>query len=301
MKKFRFKQFSDFIDRFNLHGKKIVEIGCGNGNNLTIVKECGAEPYGIEFSEEAAEKAKSMGLHVYNTFLDSDNCKIDDIFFDGFYTFNFLEHLPNPLETLRGMRNNLSDNAYGIVEVPNTDMLLNGGVFYDFVLDHLFYFTKDTLKMLLFLSGYEVLSCNSIWNDFIISAIVQKRKKLDLSCFERQKEIIITQIDKYISGYESYKVAVWGASHQAFFILALLKNARQLKYVVDSAEFKQGRYTPVSQIPIVAPEQIHADPVKAIIVMASSFSDEVVKHIKNRFDRNIDISVLRSEGLEIVI
>jgi hypothetical protein len=220
--------------------------------------------------------------------------------FDGFYTLNFLEHLPNPLETLRGIYNNLSDNAYGIVEVPNTDMLLNRGVFYDFVLDHLFYFTKDTLKVLLQLSGYEVLSCNNVWNDNIISAVVQKRKKLDLSCFENQKEVVITQIEEYISGYEPYRVAVWGASHQALFILAMLKNAQYIKYVVDSAKFKQGRYTPVSHIPIVEPESIRKDPVEAVIVMASSFSDEVVRYIEEQFDGNMKISVLRTYGLEVI-
>ena len=298
MKQFRASQFSDFINKFNLHGKKIIEIGCGAGDNLPVMENCGADSYGLEYSEKSVQRAKSAGLKVIKGFVDSSNYKISDTLFDGFYTLNFLEHSPNPVETLKGVYNNLSDEAYGIVEVPGTDVFLEKGIFYEFMLDHLFYFTKDTLNTVLQLSGFEVLSCDLVWHDYIISATVRKKKPLDLSYMERLRRNMVSQIDDYINSHES--VAVWGASHQAFFIMAMLNNAEKLKYVVDSAEFKQGKYTPVSHIPIVAPAKIHTDPVKAIIVMAGSYSDEVAHYIKAHFDENIQISVLRNYGLEII-
>jgi SAM-dependent methyltransferase len=300
MKLFRSTQFSDFINRFGLQGKKIIEIGCGNGDNLPVMENCGAVAYGLEYSEKSAQNAKLAGLKVIKGFVDSSNYKISDALFDGFYTLNFLEHLPNPMETLKGVYNNLSDDAYGIVEVPCTDIFLEKGIFYEFMLDHLFYFTKDTLSTVLQLSGFEVLSCELVWHDYIISAVVKKKKSLDLSYMEKLRNEIITQIDNYIDNYESHEVAVWGASHQAFFIMAMLKNAQKLKYVVDSAEFKQGKYTPVSHIPIVAPDNIKINPVKRIIVMAGSYSEEVVNHIKKQFNEDIKLSILREYGLEII-
>ncbi len=191
MRRFRSSQFSDFINRFGLHGKKIIEIGCGSGENLRILKESGAEPYGLEYSEKSVLTAKSMGLSVYQGFVDSSGYKIGDTLFDGFYTFSYLEHLPNPAETLKGVYNNLSDGAYGIVEVPNMDMFVKEGVFYEFMLDHLFYFTKDTLCTLLRLSGFDVLSCGTVWHDYIISAVVKKNKTLDLSYMEELRAGII--------------------------------------------------------------------------------------------------------------
>jgi len=85
MKQFRTSQFSGFIDKFNLQGKKIIEIGCGNGDNLHILKNCGVEPYGLEYSEKSVLAAKSMGLKVYQGFVDSNSYKISDMLFDGFY------------------------------------------------------------------------------------------------------------------------------------------------------------------------------------------------------------------------
>ena len=300
MRQFRKAQFSDFVTSFNLRNKKIIEIGCGNGDNLRILEDCGVKAYGLEYAEESIQSAKLAGLNVYRGFVDSSIYKVCDIFFDGFFTFSYLEHLLDPLETLRGVYNNLGDEAYGIVEVPNTDMFLEKGIFFEFMLDHLFYFTKDTLNTVLQLSGYDILSCDLVWHNYIISATVRKKKILDLSYMEKLRNDISAQIDGYINGYEPRKVAVWGASHQAFFIMAMLKGVHKLKYVVDSAEFKQGRYTPVSHIHIVTPDKINDDPVEAIIVMAGSYSDEVVRHIKMRFNEGIHISVLRNNGLEVV-
>jgi len=300
MRQFRNTQFSDFINRFGLHGKKIIEIGCGSGENLIILKNYDLMPYGLEYSEKSVLTAKSMGLNAYHGFVDSSDYKISDAPFDGFYMFSFLEHLPSPIETLKGVYNNLSDDACGIVEVPNMDMFLKEGVFYEFMLDHLFYFTKDTLNTVLRLSGFEVLNCDLVWHDYIISATIKKKKTLNLSYMESLRKNIVSQIDAYISSREPYSVAVWGASHQAFFIMAMLSEAKKLKYVADSAKFKQDKYTPVSHIPIVSPDKIASDPVKAIIVMAGSYSDEVIHYIRSHFDETVDVAALRPHGLEII-
>ena len=300
MRQFRSAQFSDFFNKFNLHGKKFIEIGCGKAENLPLLKNCGAIPYGLEYSEKSVLAVEAMGLNVHRGFVDSSGYRITGMPFDAFCSFSFLEHLPNPVETLRGISNNLCENAYGIVEVPNTDMFLESGLFYEFMLDHLFYFTKDTLNTVLQLSGYEVLNINLVRDNYIISAEVKKRKKNDLSYLEKSRSDLINGIDDYINSYEPSKIAVWGASHQALFILAMLKNSAHLKYVVDSADFKQGKYTPVSHIPIVSPDKIKTDPVEAVIIMAAGYSDEVARLIKERYGNTLKISILRPDGLEFV-
>ena len=39
MKKFREKQFNDFIEKFSLKNKKVIEVGCGKGEYLEILKQ----------------------------------------------------------------------------------------------------------------------------------------------------------------------------------------------------------------------------------------------------------------------
>ncbi len=74
----------------------------------------------------------------------------------------------------------------------------------------------------------------------------------------------------------------------------------KIRYVVDSAAFKQGKYTPATHIPIVAPETLGSDPVDAVIVMAASYSDEVARILRQKFPAGLEVVILRDFGLEPV-
>jgi SAM-dependent methyltransferase len=299
MKLFRQEQFFEFLERFDLFGKKIVEIGCGRGEYLSIMKSCGAEAYGLEYSHDSVEACKDSGLNVYHGFIDSVNYKICESLFDGFFMLNFLEHLPNPLETLRGINNILRKEAYGIVEVPNTELTLKTNNFLDFISDHTFYFTKNSLNTILQLSGFEVLEIQESWSDNLLSAIVKKRSSFDSSGFKETKNHIVSKLDSYIEAFRPNRVAVWGASHMTFSLLPELLNVNYIQYVIDSAKFKQNRFTPVTHIPIVVPDHIRDEPVAAIIVIAAGYSDEIVKIIRKEYGCNIAVSVLSNCDLEI--
>lgn len=300
MKDFRLKQFENFVQKFSLKGKKVIEIGCGRGEYLSLMKQFGVAAYGLEYSKDSVRQCLKDGLKVSKGFIESDNYKLNDGPFDAFFILSFLEHLPEPNSTLRGIYNNLRNDAVGLVEVPNFDMILRNKLFSEFISDHLFYFTKDTLTTTLELNGFEVLECKEVWHDYIISVIVRKRKKLDLSTFSDQQIKIKKNIKEYLSKFPNKKVAIWGAGHQALAIIALLDLSKKIQYVIDSAPFKQGKFTPATHLPIVSIDYFEKNPVKAIIVIAGSYSDEVAKIIRKKYDKKIKVAILRDYGLEVV-
>jgi SAM-dependent methyltransferase len=300
MKDFRKEQFGNFINNFSLKGRKVIEIGCGRGEFLSIMPQFGIEAYGLEHSEESVMHCVKYGLKVSKGFIENGTQRLDYAPFDAFYILNFLEHLPDPNSMLRGMGNNLTDDGIGLVEVPNFDMILRNKLFSEFISDHLFYFTKDTLNATLRLNGFEIIDCNEIWYDYIISAVVRKRKKLDISHFYNHQTQLKNEIENYIRRFKDKKVAIWGAGHQALAIIALITLADKIKYVVDSASFKQGKYTPATHVPIVSPDKLASDPVDAVIVMAAGYSDEVARIIRHKFNNSINVAILRDFGLEVV-
>ncbi|MCD6399141.1 MAG: methyltransferase domain-containing protein [Candidatus Aenigmarchaeota archaeon] len=300
MKDFRKMQFGSFVQKYFLKGKKVIEIGCGRGEYLSIMQQSGVEAYGLEYSAESVMQCVKNGLKVSKGFIQSSSYRLKDAPFDAFYILNFLEHLPDPNSTLRGIYNNMTADAIGLVEVPNFDMILRNKLFSEFIGDHLFYFTKETLNATLSLNGFEIIECNEVWHDYIISAVIKKRKKIDISHFYQYQAQLKNEIEEYIHRFGDKKVAIWGAGHQALAIISLINLADKIRYVVDSAAFKQGKYTPATHLPIVSPEALNSDPVDAVIVMAASYSDEVVRIIRQKFDRNINISILRDFGLEEV-
>jgi len=300
MNDFRTKQFNDFAKKYALKDRKVIEIGCGRGEYLSIMSRVGLNAYGLEYNEASVNDCVKNNLRVSGGFVESDNYKIDSAPFSAFFILNFFEHLPDPNSTLRGIYNNLADGAVGIVEVPNFDMILRNRLFSEFMRDHLLYFTKETLITALSLNGFEVIECNVVWYDYIISAVVKKKGKMDFSSFDKHQKKIIKELKEFIDSFDGKDIAVWGAGHQAFAILSFLNSVGKIKYVVDSAAFKQGKFSPVTHIPIVSLKHLVANPVGAIIIMAGSYSDEVKKIIMEKFDKKIKIAILRDYGLEIV-
>lgn len=300
MKEFRIKQFDGFVQKYSLKGRKIAEIGCGKGEYLSLMHQAGAEAYGLEYSEEAVIHCNKNGLKVSKGFIENADYKLKDAPFDAFFMLNFLEHLPDPNSTLRGIYNNLADGAIGLIEAPNFDMILQKKLFSEFIPDHLFYFTMETLSTMLKMNGFEVIECREVWHEYIISAIIKRKQKTGMSHFYSHQEHLKNEIEKYILGFGEKKVAIWGAGHQALAVISMTNLAGKIRYVVDSAIFKQGRYTPATHIPIVAPDVLGSDPVNAVIIMAASYSDEVARIIRQRFDKKMNIAILRDFGLELL-
>lgn len=299
MKEFRIKQFSKFIKKYSLKRKRVIEIGCGRGEYLSIMKQCGADAYGLEYAAESVAECVKSGLNVSRGFIERSNYSLKHAPFDAFFMLSFLEHLPDPNSALRGLNNNLADGAIGLIEVPNFDMILRKKLFSEFICDHLFYFTRETLSAILELNGFEIIGCDEVWQDYLISVVVKKRKKLDIVHFYKHQAQLKKEIKGYIRRFKDKKVAIWGAGHQALAIISLMNIAGKIRYVVDSAVFKQNKYTPATHIPIVHPDVLNSDPVDAVIIMAGGYSDEVVKIIQTKYGRQINIAMLRDYGLDL--
>lgn len=301
MKEFRLSYFKEFVSRYGLAGKKIVEIGSGKGEFLNMMAQTGAEVYGIEHEKTAVDACIAQGLHVTREFVESAQQELQNAPFDAFFIMNFLEHIPDPNVFLQGISNNLSDNAIGLIEVPNMDFILDNVIYSEFIADHLMYFTEKTLWLLLEKNGFDILECNVVWHNYCLAAVVKKRPALQLSTFYEKQERIAYDINKFICANEQVglKTAVWGAGHQALAVIALSDIKDKIEFVVDSAEFKQNKYTPGTHVLIVPPEEVQRRGIGAIIVMAASYSDEVVAIIQASYPK-VKIAVLREKSLEIM-
>lgn len=299
MRTFRHKQFGHFVKKYRLKGRKVLELGCGRGEYLSIMKRQGVKASGLEYSKSAVDCCKSMGLNVERGYLSTGSKPLKSGPFDAFYIMNFLEHFPDPKSSLEAMGDNLRSGGIGLVEVPNFDMIIRKHLFSEFIKDHLLYFTKDTLETALKLSGFEVLESKVVWHDYIISSVVKKRELPVLESFYDSLQKIKKELTAFLGKHRKGRVAVWGASHQALAVMALAELAGKISYVVDSAPFKQGKFTTATHIPIVSPELLDLQPVSAIIIMAASYSDEVARIIKKKYGKKIKTAILRDYGLEI--
>lgn len=298
MRAFREMQFADWVHRHHLIGRKIIELGCGRGEYLALLQAAGVRAFGLEYADAAVRYCRASGLSVTRGYLSRRTQRLRGAPFDAFISLNFLEHWPNPVASLRGMWHNLSPQGVGLVEVPNFDMIMRQGLFSEFIADHLLYFTEDTLRFTLHRSGFDVLECRSVWHDYILSVEVRKRAPLDIDHLEQRRTAITDALHAFIARFPAGQVAIWGAGHQALAVIALAGIAPDVRYIIDSAPFKQNRYSPASHLRIVAPDILSSEPVQAVIVMAASYSDEVTSILRRRFSAELAVAVLRDDGLE---
>ena len=300
MTAFRRKHFKNFVEKNKLKNKKIVEIGCGTGHYLSILSDFDVDARGFEFARDSVEICRKKGLKVEMDFIDNSSRMLKGGPFEAFMIMSFLEHQPHPNKMLGGIYHNLTPGGIGLVEVPNFDMIIENNLFAEFIGDHLLYFTKETLERTLEINGFDVIYSQSVWYDYILSMVVKKREEHNLSNFIIRKEKVRKEITDFVKRYNENSVAIWGAGHQSLAIMSIVDLGKKIKYVVDSATFKQGRFTPATHIPIVEPDRLKLDPPKAVIVMAASYSDEVGRIINEKYNGLFDVAIHRNYGLEII-
>src|SRR3990167_1615476 len=283
MTEFRTQQFDNIFKRFSIHNKKVAEIGCGKGEYLSIINQLGVQAFGIEYAEASVKTCQEKKLNVLKGYINIPDYNIENGPFHAILILSFLEHVPDPNIVLAGIHHNMTDDAIAVIEVPNFNMILERNLFAEFISDHLVYFTKETLTRTLEINGFDIVETNTVWHDYIISAIVKKRPRLNISHFSNHQKEIEQDIATYCQRFGGKKIAIWGAGHQALLLMSLLDCSPMFKYVIDSADYKQHKYTPVTHIPIVPPDVLETDPVEAVIIMAASYSFEISRILKNRY------------------
>ena len=85
-----------------------------------------------------------------------------------------------------------------------------------------------------------------------------------------------------------------------YSVISLAGLSAHAEFIVDSAEFKQGRYTPGSKMHIKPPSVLTEGIIQNVLVMAAAYSDEVANQLKQSYPAVVRIGVLREDRVEII-
>lgn len=141
----------DFIGRHIKSCTRVLDIGCSTGILLAKLKEhYQAQSIGIEPGNTYRLYAQSSGLEVYPSLEEIQNTGVPR--FDLISMMHVLEHLPNPKEYLKELREKeLTENGWLLLEVPNLYA-------HDcFEVAHLISFSPHTLLQVVQQAGYRVI------------------------------------------------------------------------------------------------------------------------------------------------
>jgi 2-polyprenyl-3-methyl-5-hydroxy-6-metoxy-1,4-benzoquinol methylase len=170
--------------------KKILDIGCGNGKNIEFLnRKYNTNIVGIEPNLHAVNKGIKNGLKIYNNTIENLDEREK---YDLIYMLHVIEHLKDPVKSIKKAYNILNPGGQIIIGTPNTNSF-ERYIFRKYwdgwdTPRHLFIFNSNNIKSLLFQAGfkdiniyYEVYSLfNRSLNNFLEDKRLKKNKPLKI-------------------------------------------------------------------------------------------------------------------------
>jgi 2-polyprenyl-3-methyl-5-hydroxy-6-metoxy-1,4-benzoquinol methylase len=108
------------LERLRVKNGRVLDVGCGDGALVELAGQMGWHCFGVEFDDIAATAARRRGIEV----LAAEVSDIDpryDSFFDAITLSHVIEHMHDPLATLRHCRRVIKPGGYLWLQTPNID------------------------------------------------------------------------------------------------------------------------------------------------------------------------------------
>jgi SAM-dependent methyltransferase len=275
-KKYQRELATAWIDELSLAGKRILEIGCGDGTFLEPFLERGSRCFAFEPGPDAPI-ARARGIEVLDEHFTAS--RLPEIRPDAIVCRHVIEHLADPLEFMQAIA--LYSDAAGVRplflgEVPQVDKAIAEVRINDFLYEHVSNFTKRSFQTLMERSGFEVLAIESRYDDEVVTVVARptdcaERGRI-LASAERFREALDGQVTTVRGTIERWvasnrRVALWGATGKGAATINMFNLGRELcPIVVDSDPRKIGAFVPGTGQPIASPAILKTQPVDDVVV-----------------------------------
>ncbi len=156
------------------HNKSVLEVGAATGYFTKVLAERGCKVVGMEIDPGAAKQAEAFADRVVVGDVDDESVWdfVDDEAFDVITFGDVLEHLKDPLATLRFAKRKLKPFGFIVTSLPNVShgdvrlSLLHGSFQYrdTGLLDrtHIRFFTLETIRELLADAGFIIVETERV-------------------------------------------------------------------------------------------------------------------------------------------
>ncbi|MDT8303306.1 MAG: class I SAM-dependent methyltransferase [Sedimentisphaerales bacterium] len=283
------------IDKYDIHNKTILEIGCGKGEFLALMCQLGDNKgIGIDPAYVPERNPDTTGFRI-EFIQDFYSPKYSHLEADVICCRHTLEHIAPTLEFMQNIRKTISDRPDTLVffELPDVMRVLQEGAFWDIYYEHSSYFTAGSLAELFRISGFEL---DDLYHDYdgqyLIATAYPSRDSIchgknsdndmDISnqAVSEFRQKCSQKIDYWLRTIRKFnrygqRVVIWGSGSKAVAFLTTLKLSEEIEYIVDINPYRHGKYIPGSGHEIVAPEFLKKYKPHKIIVMNPVYCNEI--------------------------
>lgn len=145
---------------------RILEVGSAYGFFLETAREAGLDALGLEICDDAVASCQARGLNAHAGIITRDFLRQHGPF-DAIVMLDVIEHLPEPDNTMALLASALNQSGLLVLTTGNWSSLLSTITRSRWRLmtppQHLFYYTRSTLKKLANNHGLNVIRVNAPW------------------------------------------------------------------------------------------------------------------------------------------
>jgi len=302
---------------FNTKDSLVVEIGSNDGYLSQHFLKDNNKVLGIDPSAEMCRLAVDRGVETYNTLFTKEaagtvskkygNAKL-------IVANNVFNHSNNPVDFAEGVADLLAKDGVFVFELPYWGSTVESGRFDQTYHEHVSYFTmKSTYSLLskvgLKITGFEVVDYHggslrvyskkeegATTNPEVFDMIKKETEQglFNVETYTKWQKTLAQKRNEFLKNLYSLKVTepdvaiigVGAAAKANTFLNYYNIDSTVLDYVTDSSTHKQGKYTPLTRIPIVG-DEVFGDYEKVYALILSWNISDNLKKILLKINPNI--------------
>jgi SAM-dependent methyltransferase len=290
------------IERYDLHDKDIVEIGCGKGEFLTLLCQLGNNRgTGIDpsyVSERSRSESDSRVKFVTELYAEKH----------AMYPCDFLcckmtlEHIDQTAEFLSKITTTTRQKPDTTIffQVPDVTRILKEAAFWDIYYEHCSYFSPGSLARLFRRQQFDVIDLAREYDDqyLMIEARPQNGQNKYFPELEDDLDMIAQLVEDFSKTFaqtrafwhdtlrtrkeKGQRTVLWGSGSKGVAFLTTLGITEEIEYTVDINPYKQGTYMAGTGQEIVGPDFLVAYKPDLVIIMNPVYREEIQKDLGKR-------------------
>jgi SAM-dependent methyltransferase len=287
------------IDRFDLHGKNIIDVGCGNGEFLSLICAMGNNRgvgFDPSFIPGRAHLQAGLGVSIVPEYYSARHSNYAA---DFVVCRHVLEHIYTPQQFLRNIRVALTGNRQAAIffELPSASFVFRNHGIWDVIYEHCFYYSAGSLARLFSTCGFDVIDVAETFNGqyLCLEARVSTEETGKLGSagghLESMRNEILHFSDQYrgirrrwetaLSRFakEGKRVVFWGAGAKGAMFLNTFRNVHSLEYIVDVNPHKGGLHVPGTGQQVKGPEFLKEYRPDMVLIANPNYQDEIGRQV----------------------
>jgi hypothetical protein len=296
------KLANQLIERYDLHKKEIIEIGCGQGEFLSLLCELGQNS-GVGFDPAYNPNRPGVSAsEMVSVIPDYYSEKYSGHKADFILCKMTLEHIKDVgsfVETVRRSIGSQPDTTV-FFQVPDVLRILKEAAFWDIYYEHCSYFSLGSLARLFRQHNFEV---RDLWRDYgdqylmigvlpvdspTNPSLTEEDDLEDISSrvasFTKRAPEQITWWNSKIKEavHQGQKVVLWGSGSKGVAFLTTLGLCDEIEYTVDINPNKENTFMAGTGQRVVSPNYLNHYKPDLVILMNPVYQPEVQSDLNAR-------------------